>query len=126
MAKYYQVDRAWQLYEEAQQKGVTLSSETYNSLISVVNFLKEHFELRWSLIINLLSDMNKMNVKPNLRTLNAMLYTLSTMGGSKTTKDSVLKVLKEFKDLGIEPSLGSWYYVLITFCKDRKYFLQMI
>ncbi|GJQ75501.1 hypothetical protein Trydic_g17588 [Trypoxylus dichotomus] len=25
----------------------------------------------------------------------------------------------EFKKIGIEPSLGSWYYVLNTFCKER-------
>lgn len=126
MAKYYQVDRAWQLFEEAQQKELVLSAETYNALIKVVNFLKEDYEMRWSLTVTLLSDMNKLLIKPNIGTLNAVLYALSTMGSSKTTRDTVLKVLKEFKMLGIEPSLGSWYYVLITFCKERKYFEQFL
>lgn len=124
MTKYYQVDRAWQLFEEAQKKGYVLSTEAYNSLIRVVNFLKEDYEMRWALIGNLLSDMNKMFVKPNIYTLNAILYSLSTMGSSKSTKDVAFKVLKEFKGLGIEPSLGSWYYILITFCKERKYSLK--
>lgn len=121
MAKYFQVDRAWQLFEEAQQKGLVLSAETYNSLIKVVNFIKEDYEMRSTLIKTLLNDMNKMSVKPDLYTLNATLYALSTMGSSKATKDMVMNVLKEFKSIGIEPSLGSWYYVLITFCKERKY-----
>lgn len=121
MAKYYQVDRAWQLFEEAQQKGLVLSTETYNSIIRVVHFIKEDYEMRWALITNLLNDMNKMLVKPDLFTLNAILYSLSNMGSSPPTRDTVLKVLKEFKVIGIEPSLGSWYYVLITFCKERKY-----
>lgn len=120
MAKYYQVNRAWQLYEEAQQKGLVLSVEVYNALIKVVNFLKESYEMRWSLILSFLSEMDKFNIKPNLGTLNAILSSLSTMGTSKNTRDLVLKVLKEFQNLGIEPSLGSWYYVLITYCKESK------
>lgn len=125
MAKYYQVNRAWQLYEEAQQKKLILPTETYNSILKVVNFLKESFELRWSFIVNLLTDMNKTGVKPDLRTLNAILQSLSTMGNASNIKDTVLQVLREFKDLGIEPSLGSWYNVLITFCKEREYIFHL-
>ncbi|CAH1176490.1 unnamed protein product [Phaedon cochleariae] len=119
MTRYYQVDRAWQLFEEARQKGLVLSTETFNSIIRVTNFLKESYDMRWTLIATLLTDMSKAGIKPNLGTLNSILYSLSTMGSGKTTKEMVLKVLREFKDLGIEPSLGSWYYVLTTFCKER-------
>ncbi|XP_057651998.1 protein PTCD3 homolog, mitochondrial [Diorhabda carinulata] len=119
MCKYFQADRAWKLFEEAQKKGFVLTTNTYNSLIKISNFLKESSEMRWTFIINLLSDMNTAKVKPNLGTLNAVLHSLSTMGKSNNVKEYVLQVLSEFKKLGIEPSLGSWYYVLITFCKDR-------
>ncbi|KAG5898592.1 hypothetical protein JTB14_016603 [Gonioctena quinquepunctata] len=119
MCKYFNVDRASQLFEESQQKGLVLHTNTFNSLISVVNFLKESYEMRWAFIVNMLVDMNKAGIQPNLGTLNSILYSLSTMGSGKNTKDSVLKVLREFKDMGIEPSLGSWYFVLITFCKER-------
>ncbi|KAJ8979588.1 hypothetical protein NQ317_019476 [Molorchus minor] len=119
MSKHFQVERAYQLFEEAQQKGLILSTNTYNSLINVVNFLKENYEMRWTFIVDLLTDMNKVGQKPNLGTLNAVLHALSQMGSGKNAKDSVLKTLREFKDLGIEPSLGSWYYVLITYCKER-------
>ncbi|KAJ8928158.1 hypothetical protein NQ314_019305 [Rhamnusium bicolor] len=119
MSKYFQVERAWQLFEEAQQKGLVLSTNTYNSLLRVVNFLKESYDMRWSLVVNLLTDMNKAGLKPNLGTLNSVLYALSTMGGGKDAKEVVLQILREFKDIGIEPSLASWYYVLITYCKER-------
>ncbi|KAJ8922045.1 hypothetical protein NQ315_008686 [Exocentrus adspersus] len=119
MTKHFQVTRAWELYEEAQNKGLVLSTNTYNSLIRVVNFLKEQYDMRWVLIVNLLTDMNKLGLKPNLATLNAILQALSTMGGGNAAKDNALKTLREFKKLGIEPSLGSYYFLLVTFCKER-------
>ncbi|XP_018570454.1 protein PTCD3 homolog, mitochondrial [Anoplophora glabripennis] len=119
MSKHFQVDRAHQLFEEAQEKGIVLSTNTYNCLIRVVNFLKESYDLRWNLVVELLSGMNNAGLRPNLGTLNAVLQALSTMGGGKIAKDNALKTLREFKDLGIEPSLASYYYVLITFCKER-------
>lgn len=118
MAKYYQVDRAWQLFEEAQQKGILLAPGAFNSIISVANFLKESYEMRWSLTTDLLSIMHTAKIKPNLGTLNSVLELLSTSGISRNTKDYVLRTLAEFKQLGIEPCLTSWYYVLITFCKE--------
>ncbi|XP_028132318.2 protein PTCD3 homolog, mitochondrial [Diabrotica virgifera virgifera] len=119
MSKYFQVERAWKLFEEAQQKGLVLSPNTYNSLLKVANFLKESFEMRWTFIVNLLADMNRAGVKPNLGTMNAILHSLSTMGRGKSVREYALQVLAEFRGLGVEPSLGSWYYVLITYCKER-------
>lgn len=119
MAKFNQVDRALHLFEEAQQKGIILNVDTYNSIIRVANFLKEDYDLRWSFVATMLDHIKQAEIKPNLGTLNAVLYTLNTMGGGKTVREFVLKTLREFKDLDIEPCLGSWYYVLNVFCKDR-------
>ena len=44
------MDRAWQLYQEMQEKGIPLTTEAYNALIHVVCFLREGNELRWQLI----------------------------------------------------------------------------
>ncbi|KAI4458769.1 pentatricopeptide repeat domain-containing protein 3 [Holotrichia oblita] len=119
MSKYYQSDRAWQLFQEAQEKGIALNIETYNSLIRVSNFLKENYDLRWTFIVDLLTLAAKAKLKPNLRTLNAVLESLSLMGTSKNTKNLTLQTLSEFKKIGVEPALSSWYYVLNTFCKER-------
>lgn len=120
MAKYCQVDRAWQLYEETKQKNLPVTTETYNALIRVASFLKEGFDLRWKLVEDLLITMNKEKLQPDIGTLNAVLETLSTMGSYRQSKSLVLQTLTEFKQLGIEPSLASWYYVLITFCRESK------
>jgi pentatricopeptide repeat domain-containing protein 3 len=119
MTKYHQVDRAYQLFEETKQKNIVLNTNTFNSLIYVVNAVKEHFELRWNLVVDLLSQMKAANLSPNLGTLNSVLYVLSYIGNSGLAKQYTLKTLSEFKNLGIEPSLASWYYVLLTFCKTR-------
>jgi pentatricopeptide repeat domain-containing protein 3 len=120
MTKYHQVDRAYQLFEETKQKNIVLNTNTFNYLIYVVNAVKEHFELRWNLVVDLLSQMKAANLSPNLGTLNSVLYVLSYIGNSGLAKQYTLKTLSEFKNLGIEPSLASWYYVLLTFCKTRK------
>ncbi|XP_018331049.1 protein PTCD3 homolog, mitochondrial [Agrilus planipennis] len=119
MAKYYQADRAFELFEEAKGKGHILNTDVYNSIIRISPILKEGYDLRWSFVVDLLNQMSKAKLKPNLGTLNAVLRVLSTMGGGKLVKENVLKTLAEFKNLGVEPSLASWYYVLIAFCKDR-------
>ncbi|CAG9769345.1 unnamed protein product [Ceutorhynchus assimilis] len=119
MAKFNQAARAYQLLEEAQEKGFELNIHAYNSIIKCANFIKENYDLRWSFIVNMLERIKQAGLKPNLGTLNAVLFTLSTMVNSRMVKDFALKTLNEFKSLDIEPSLGSWYYILITFCKDR-------
>ncbi|KAL3265472.1 hypothetical protein HHI36_009676 [Cryptolaemus montrouzieri] len=118
MGKYYQIDRATQLFEEAKQKGLTLNVNTYNTLIEAGNLLKENYDMRWSYIVQLLNEMNDKKLKPNLGTLNALLYCLSSMG-SKVSKDYALKSLSEFRKFGIEPSLASWSFILQIYCKER-------
>lgn len=120
-AKHGQADRAFQLFEEAQQKQIVLNTDAYNSVISVVHFLKESYEMRWSFIVDMLTAMKTAQLKPNLGTLNAILGALSTMGVARVYKQHALNTLSEFKQLGIEPSLASWYYILITFCKESKF-----
>ncbi|EEZ97978.1 small ribosomal subunit protein mS39 [Tribolium castaneum] len=119
MAKYYQVDRAVQLFEEAQQNNIPLNTNTYNSLISAVNIMKESFDLRWSLVAQFLNQMKDAKLKPNLGTLNAILAALSSMGNPVGARKYALMTLSQFRELGIEPSLGSWSLVLNTFYKDR-------
>ncbi|CAL8089878.1 unnamed protein product [Orchesella dallaii] len=118
-AKFYQVEKAWQLYQEVLGKSLKVDVETYNSLIKIVNFLREATDLRWQLVQELLHDMESNSVQPNLGTLNAILETLSTIGNVKEARTLCLQTLAEFKKLGIEPSLASYYFLLTTFCKDR-------
>ncbi|KAM7346077.1 small ribosomal subunit protein mS39 [Cochliomyia hominivorax] len=119
MAKYYQADRAYALFQEATEKQMQLDTETFNSIISNVNFLKENVDQRWELCKDLLQQMKQQQLKPNLGTLNSLLECISTFGNYKLARTSALQVLAEFKKLGVEPSLGTFYYVLIIFCRER-------
>lgn len=68
-----------------------------------------------------MSIMNQYGVSPNLGTLNAILEDISTMSVNKNSKKTALSVLAEFKTMGIEPSLASYYFLLRIFCLDRKF-----
>ncbi|XP_075165781.1 small ribosomal subunit protein mS39 [Haematobia irritans] len=119
MAKYYQADRAYALFQEALEKQHKLDTATYNSVISNVNFLKENADQKWELCKELLVQMKQQQLKPNLGTLNALLECISTFGNYKMGRTCALQVLAEFKKLNIDLSLGSYYYVLIIFCRER-------
>ncbi|XP_055594767.1 protein PTCD3 homolog, mitochondrial [Uranotaenia lowii] len=119
MAKYCQVEKAWALYQETIEKGISLDTNTFNSLLQIASFLKESYEMRWELTCDVLSAMKSQGLKPNVGTLNAILQTITTIGGYNHPRSYALKTLSEFKKLGIEPSLASWYYVLAIFCRER-------
>nr|CAD7201210.1 unnamed protein product [Timema douglasi] len=119
MTRHYQVDRAWQLFEEMNHKGIPLTTEAYNSLIRVTSYLREGMEQRWRLVEELLVAMAKQGLQPNVGTLNSALENVSTMGLQRQAKTYALRTLAEFRKIGVEPSLASYYFLLNTFCKER-------
>lgn len=119
MAKYLQCERAYALLQEANEKRIQLDTNTYNAIIQIVSFIKDTAELRWQMCTSLLNQMAEQQLQPNLGTLNAVLECISTFGNFKLARSSALKVLPEFKQLGVTPSLGSYYYLLIIFCRER-------
>ncbi|XP_017149941.1 protein PTCD3 homolog, mitochondrial [Drosophila miranda] len=119
MAKYLQCERAYALLQEAGEKQIQLDTNTFNSIIQIISFLKDNAEQRWQLCTELLQQMSEQKLRPNLGTLNAILQCISTFGNFKLARTSALKVLPEFKQLGVNPSLGTYYYLLIIFCRER-------
>ncbi|XP_022230990.2 protein PTCD3 homolog, mitochondrial [Drosophila obscura] len=119
MAKYLQCERAYALLQEAGEKQIQLDTNTFNSIIQIISFLKDNAEQRWQLCTELLQQMSEQKLRPDLGTLNAVLQCISTFGNFKLARTSALKVLPEFKQLGVSPSLGTYYYLLIIFCRER-------
>lgn len=119
MAKYYQIEKAWALFQEALDKNLQLDVNTYNAILQNVFFIKESSEMRWEQTQEILQLMVKNQIKPNLETFNSILFTISTIGINKLARNYALKTLAEMKFLNITPSLGSWYYILIIFCRER-------
>jgi pentatricopeptide repeat domain-containing protein 3 len=64
--------------------------------------------------------MSKQNIAPNVGTLNAVLEAVSNMGPQKHVKTYALRALSELRRVGVQPSLASYYFLLITFCKESE------
>ena len=52
--------------------------------------------------------------------LNGVLAAISSLGNHRNAKSLALETLAEFKKVGVEPSLASYYFVLIIHCKESK------
>ncbi|KAJ8681671.1 hypothetical protein QAD02_017463 [Eretmocerus hayati] len=112
VAKYMKVDLALELYQECQDKNIPLDVTTYNSLIEITHILKDKSDEQKLMIQKFFATMAQKNVKPNVNTLNAALKCVSHLGNPSDHQDFALNVLGEFKFLGIEPSLATYYYLL--------------
>lgn len=119
MCKYLQVSKAFEIYSEAQSKNIPLNVETYNSLLSKAKFVNESHPKIWELIVSLLNEMADRKIKPNIKTLNSILESLSKMNTSRNAKTYALQTISEFKALNIEPSLASFYH-LLEICSRNK------
>lgn len=64
--------------------------------------------------------MNKQGVEPNVGTLNAVLEALTMTSSNKECRTYALRTIAEMRQLGIEPSLASFTYLLMLFCDERK------
>ncbi|XP_015592130.1 protein PTCD3 homolog, mitochondrial isoform X2 [Cephus cinctus] len=118
LAKFLQTDKAWELYQECQNKKVPLNAETYNYIIQTVQFLKDGSLEKKQLLQTILMDMAAQGVQPNIGTLNASLKVVSSLS-QNFAKDLARSLITEFTTIGIEPSLASYYYVLRIFCQEK-------
>lgn len=107
------------LFQEALEKQIPLDIEVFNYAIRATNMDKAPLEMRWNSCLDLLKQINDRKLKPNLNTLNAVLYTINGSGHYALIRQYALQTIAEFKKLGIEPSLGSWFIILRTFCREK-------
>ncbi|XP_029645516.1 protein PTCD3 homolog, mitochondrial [Octopus sinensis] len=107
-AKYYNMERAFNLYDEMKGKKLPVSLSAYNSLLHVAVYHGDTYPMKWNLILNLLKDMKSSKLQPNLATFNAVLNSLSRMTRFGKCRMIAHNVLTEMKNCGIEPSLASW------------------
>lgn len=68
-----------------------------------------------------MGSMKQQGQAPDLGTLNAILETISSMSVNRNSQKNALEVLAEFKTLGIEPSLASYFFLIRIFCQDSKF-----
>ncbi|KAG8173617.1 hypothetical protein JTE90_015256, partial [Oedothorax gibbosus] len=109
-------DRALTLYDEMKEKGFPGTLEAYNHFITLIPIMKEDFATRWEFVTRMLSTMIADGIHPDLHTMNAVLAVLSRTARWRKSLHLSLRVLSEMKRLNIEPSLGSYYYILLLHC----------
>lgn len=119
-SKYNQAAKAHQLYKEALEKGVVLNVTTFNYVLKLPYWLHDSSAPRWQMVQELLQNMNERRVRPNVGTLNAVLFMATKVGNDQQARTNCLQTLSAFHRLGVRPSLGSWQYVLSCFCRDRS------
>uniref|UniRef100_A0A9J7ZHJ0 Small ribosomal subunit protein mS39 n=1 Tax=Cyprinus carpio carpio TaxID=630221 RepID=A0A9J7ZHJ0_CYPCA len=88
---------------------------TFNALITAAPEVKEKYNEKWELIVDLLKQMAEQKVKPNLLTLNAVLKALRRCG--TVGKSQAFPVISEMRALSIDPSLASYNHLLSIFYK---------
>lgn len=128
-AKYNQAVKAYEIYKKALEDNITLDVTTFNYIINAIYWVSESATQRWDLVLRTLHIMNEKRVAPNLQTLSDILFVISKTNSFNQARTNCLQILSEFKRIGIEPSLGIYYYVLLIFCRDRaptSYVLQEI
>ncbi|CAG2162312.1 unnamed protein product [Oppiella nova] len=121
LAKHSQSQKAYQYYREMIEKGLKLNTETYNSLIKVAPMLRESSDTRWVYVEEILNCMKSNAIKPNLQTLNNMLEVITRFGAMRFTQNFAKKTLVEMTvNLGVEPSLATYYHLLNIFSRDKS------
>ncbi|XP_030046922.1 small ribosomal subunit protein mS39 isoform X2 [Microcaecilia unicolor] len=115
MVKYGAYAKAFDMYRELQNNRLTADVYTFNALISAAPEVKEKYNEKWDLIMELLKQMFEQKVQPNLLTFNTVLKSLRKCGA--LGKSYALQTLSEMKALNIEPSLATFDHLLGIFYK---------
>ncbi|XP_059613336.1 small ribosomal subunit protein mS39 [Phlebotomus argentipes] len=117
----YQVSDAWSLYQKALTDGIPVYLETFNNILQIVLLLNpDTAEAKWKVVEETLQMMASHNIKPNIVTMNTVLELAGSIFGWKDARQFSMAVLAEFKNLGIRPSLASWYHILNIFYRERS------
>ncbi|CAB1325133.1 unnamed protein product [Coregonus sp. 'balchen'] len=115
MVKYGAHVKAFNAYTDMLNNRLIADVHTFNALISAAPEVREKYNEKWDLVVDLLKQMNEQKVKPNLLTFNAVLKALRRCGSLARAQS--LHTLSEMKAMGIAPSLASFDHVLGIFYK---------
>jgi pentatricopeptide repeat domain-containing protein 3 len=113
--KYNHTEKAMTIVDEMKRNNIPIDLATYNHLLRFASSIKESYDLRWQFVTECLQEMKQNSIQPNLRTFNAVLYTLRRCSSYERGPALALSILNEMQQCGIEPSLGSWAHVIMIF-----------
>uniref|UniRef100_A0A671NSJ1 Small ribosomal subunit protein mS39 n=1 Tax=Sinocyclocheilus anshuiensis TaxID=1608454 RepID=A0A671NSJ1_9TELE len=117
MVKYGAYSKAFSTYTDLLNNRLKADVNTFNALITAAPEVKEKYNEKWELIV----ELAEQKIKPNLLTLNGVLKALRRCG--TLGKSQAFPVLSEMKALSIDPSLASYNHLLGIFYKPGAPFL---
>ena len=65
--------------------------------------------------------MSSEGLRPDTSTLTAVMHALHTLGAWRHCREKALAAWREFRRLGVQPSLASYYCLLSVFYRDREW-----
>ncbi|XP_002735603.2 small ribosomal subunit protein mS39-like [Saccoglossus kowalevskii] len=124
MVKHRAQAKAFELYNEMQDKGIKVDIDTYHALIQGSVAIRESYWDRWQIVLQLLKQMKVEGIKPTLATFNSVLIAQGKMGAIGRTMS--LQTLSEMKALDIEPNLAIYSQLLSIFYKPNLPLTDML
>ena len=93
--------------------------EAYNALIAKISSRQRNFDAGKSRLIDILEEMSQNGIAPDEQTIyNSITYVYNLVAKSKESifvlegQKTALSLLSEFRNFGIEPSLGTYEYII--------------
>uniref|UniRef100_A0A673L2P9 Small ribosomal subunit protein mS39 n=1 Tax=Sinocyclocheilus rhinocerous TaxID=307959 RepID=A0A673L2P9_9TELE len=121
MVKHGAYSKAFSTYTDLLNNPLKADVNTFNALITAAPEVKEKYNEKWELILDLLKEMAEQKVKPNLLTLNAVLKALRRCG--TLGKSQAFPVISEMKALSIGPLKTHNHAFPIMLCSAGAPFL---
>ncbi|XP_023655694.1 small ribosomal subunit protein mS39 [Paramormyrops kingsleyae] len=113
MVKYGAQLKAFDLYADMLNNRMSVDVNTFNALIIAAPEVRQKYNEKWELIVEILKQMKEQGMRPSLLTFNAVLKSSRRCGPAGRMQ--ALQTLSEMKAVGIEPSLASYNHILAAF-----------
>ncbi|KAK2166424.1 hypothetical protein LSH36_39g08016 [Paralvinella palmiformis] len=120
-AKYYQVDRAYELFRELEEKGMKPDIQTYNAIIIARSLMIHKAENKAEAIKELFQKIKGQGLSPTVETFNNAFVTMTycSMADNYNAAVFVSSLLSEMYACGLEPTLATWYYIMRIVYRDN-------
>ncbi|KAL6262560.1 hypothetical protein P5V15_005352 [Pogonomyrmex californicus] len=130
LVKFFNLEKAWHLYDESQKENIPLAINGYNAMISMLLKLKQGDDKSKSSVKDIYRTMAANGVTPNIHTFNAALNVAVVMQNNQVALDFTRNILADITKFKLKPSLTTYYYVLKILSKfgDAAYnsFIQIL
>lgn len=103
-----------------------MNARVYNHLIQTISWQVKAGHERVRIMKELLQEMNNANIRADVQTMNACLKTVTLLQENSLIQGTINSLFQEFKFLGVEPCLSTYYLVLKALYKPGRFPVHII